>query len=340
LSFLDANASNHFLLVLQVPPLPANGSSLGGTYGNRIEAVDAALGQLTSKLAQLGLANQTLVVFASDEGPDLTAPLPRGSSGMFRDGRSTTFEGGLRIPAYASWPGTILPGQVSQALWWLPDLPPTLCALAGLSWLSDRPMDGTNRTAALAGAALRPSGTEQLFFHRLTNASPNLAAQRLGSVKYHRSLTRTDPENSYTTADLPMLFDLELDPTERFPGFITSLTNSLPALNAAAATHLATFQSPYPQVPPAATLVTGFGILPAAGSPPVQLAFTRAADTLDQYYTLEFSTNLVDWSAQPLAALPHQSSVLPNGFEQVTLTPPAPSPGIAQTFYRLRANLP
>jgi arylsulfatase len=341
LSFLSANATNHFLLVLQVPSLPAApGASLGGDYGDRIEALDAALGQLTARLGQLGLLNQTLLVFASSEGPDLTAALPRGSPGMFLDGRSTTFEGGVRIPAYASWPGTILPVTVSEAVWWLPDLPPTLCAIAGLNWPADRPMDGTNRVTALTGAALRPSGTEQLFFHLLTNASPNLAAQRLGSVKYHRSLTKTDPENPYTAANLPMLFDVELDPTERFLGFITSLTNAVPALDASAAAHMATFQPPYPQVPPSSTLLASFSPMPSAGNPPLQLRFTRATDTLDAYYTLESSSNLVDWTFQPLTSLTHYTIPLSNGLEQVTLAPSAALPGMDRTFYRLRAQLP
>jgi hypothetical protein len=340
LAFLDANATNRFLLVLQVPPLPALGNSLGGSYGNRIEAIDHALGQVTAKLDQLGVRARTLLVFASDEGPDLTTPLPHGAAGMFRDGRSTTFEGGLRIPAYANWPGTILSNRVSQAIWWLPDLPPTLCTLAGVPWPADRPMDGTNRAAALTGSLLRPLGSEQLFFHRLTNNGPNLAAQRLGSVKYHRSLTTTDPENTYTTANLPMLFNVELDPTERFLGFIPSLTNSVPALEAAAAAHLATFQPPYPQVPAEATLLGRFDFVPVTGNPPVRLSFTRAADTLDQYYALESSTNLVNWSAHPLDTLAHQTLILPDGSERVTLTPPAPLPGADHTFYRLRAKLP
>jgi hypothetical protein len=201
-------------------------------------------------------------------------------------------------------------------------------------------MDGTNRAAALAGAALRPAGNEQLFFHRLTNAAPNLAAQRLGTVKYHRSLTKTDPENSYTAANLPMLFDVELDPTERFLGFITTLTNSVPALDAAAAAHLATFQAPYPQVPPNATLLSAFSFLPVAGNPPMQLRFNRAADTLDQYYSLESSTDFTNWIATPLTTLAHQTVVLPDGSEQVTLTPPAPAPGTVNIYYRMRFLLP
>jgi arylsulfatase len=341
LTFLDANATNRFMLALQVAPLPATGNSLGGPYGNRIEAVDNALGQLVSKLDQLGVRNQTLVVFASDEGPDLTTSLPRGSAGIFRDGRSTTFEGGVRIPAYANWPGTIIPGAVSEAIWWLPDLPPTLSAVAGLSWPTNRPLDGLNRAAALTGAALRPAGTEQLFFHRMTNSSPNIAAQRLGAVKYHRSLTKTDPENSYTAANLPMLFDLELDPTERFPGFITSLTNSVPALDAAAAVHLSTFQPPYPQLPTEDSLIGSFTLLPNSGNePPLKLRFSRAPDTFDSYYAVEQSLDLSNWISAPLLSLVRQVQVLSDGSEEVILTPVPPAPGTSLVFYRIRAALP
>jgi arylsulfatase A-like enzyme len=341
LAFLDANATNQFLLVFYIPPLPANGTSLGGAYGNQIEAVDNALGQLTGKLDQLGIRNETLLVFASDEGPDLTTPLPHGSAGMFRDGRSTTFEGGLRIPAYANWPGTILPGQVSQAIWWLPDLPQTLCAIVGLTWPTNRPLDGFNRAAALTGATQRPLGTEQLFFHRLTSSATNLAAQRLGPVKYHRSLTRTDTENGYTAANLPMLFDLERDPTERFLGFITSLVNFVPALDAAAAAHLATFQPPYPQLPTETSLLSSFtSILAAGNQPPLELRFIRPADTLDNYYAVEQSPDLMAWSSVSLASLARQAVVLPDGSEQVTFTPLPPAPGVNRVFYRLRATLP
>lgn len=337
LAFLETNATNRLLLVLQVPPLPATGDSLGGAYGNRVEALDHALGQITGKLDELGVRNKTLLVCVSDEGPDLTSPLPRGSAGMFRDGRGTTFEGGVRIPAFANWPGTILPGAVSQAVWWLPDLPPTLSAIAGLPWPEDRPMDGLDRAAALTGAALRPDGTEQLFFHRLTSGVTNLAAQRLGAFKYHRSLTKTDPENSYTT--VPLLFDVERDPTERFlglPGIATNVTR----LNAAAAAHLATFQPPYPQLPATRGLLEELHPLPADGDPPLRLQFQRAGDSLDDYYLIEQSTNLLAWSAVSLTSLARQVVALPDGAEEVTFTPAIPGPGTPQVFYRLRLDLP
>ena len=61
LAFLEANATSRFLLVLQVPPLPATGTSLGGDYGNRIESLDAALGQITTKLDRFGVRSNTLV---------------------------------------------------------------------------------------------------------------------------------------------------------------------------------------------------------------------------------------------------------------------------------------
>lgn len=336
LAFLDANATSRFLLVLQVPPLPALGTSLGGDYGNRIEALDAALGQITEKLDDLGIRNDTLLVFVSDEGPELTPTLPRGSAGLFRDGRGTTYEGGVRIPAYANWPGTILPGGVSQAVWWLPDLLPTLCAVSGLTWPTNRPLDGLNRAAALMGATMRPTGTENLFFHRQTGTTANLAAERIGVWKHHRSLTKTDPENSYTTA--PLLFHIERDPGERFPTNNTTVSSSI---SFTIALHLGTFQPPYPQLPFDDDLVTGFKALPTDSSnPPVQLVFTRPADTLDDYYAVEHSTDLLNWTAVPLTSLARQILAQPSGSECVTLTPPSPAPDTNQLYFRLRATLP
>jgi arylsulfatase A len=339
LAFLDQHANERFLLVLQVPPLPATGSSLGGSYGNRVEALDAAVGQFTARLGQLGLREKTLFLFASDEGPDLTVTLPRGSPGLFRDGRGTTFEGGVRIPAIVSWPGTILPGQVSQAVWWLPDLPPTLCGIAGLPWPADRPMDGTNRAAALTGAALRPEGNERLYFYRMPGTAYVLNALRSGVWKLHRGLVRTDPENTYLTA--PLLFDLEKDPSERFAAN-SSQAALLTQLEAAAAAHLATIAPPFPQLPttnlPSASLL---GIPTGAGAePPLQIRFLRPGDTLDDYYALAESTNLLAWINWPLTGLTRQIIVQPDGWEQVTLLPPAPASRSPQTFYQVRALLP
>ncbi len=337
-SFLEANATHPFLLVLYLPPLPAEGTSLGGAYGNRIEALDRAVGTIVQTLDHLRLRERTLLIVTSDEGPDLAAPCPRGSAGLFRDGRSTTFEGGLRIPAYAHWPGTILPATVSPALWWLPDLAPSLGAVAGFPWPADRPMDGTNRASAITGARREPTGAEQLFFHRLTGPSTNLAALRLGALKYHRSLTKTDPENPYTTA--PLLFDVERDPTERFPS-LPGLAAQLPVLQAAATAHLATFQPPYPQLPAESTLILNLSaVVSEDQDPAVHLRLTRSRDTLDEYYRVESSTDLRAWESVPLPTLHPQVKAISPTEEQVTFLPAGPAPAGRQVFYRLRALLP
>jgi arylsulfatase A len=337
LAFLDAQGTNRFLLVLQVPPLPASGASLGGSYGNRIEALDDAVGQLTARLAALGQRENTLFVFSSDEGPALTTTFPRGATGLFRDGRGTVFEGGVRIPAIACWPGVILPGPVSQAVWWLPDLPPTLCSVAGLPWPADRPMDGTNRVAALTGLRLRPDGSERLFLHRQTGAAPSLIATRTGIWKYHRNLIKSDPENTHIS--VPLLFELERDPAERVNASATQAALRA-QLEAAAIAHLASFTPPFPQLPATDTLSASLEVITSPGSePPLRLRFLRPGDTLDDYYAVEHSTNLHAWVAWPLTALPYQVTSAPQDTEQVTLTPPS-FPWANPSFYRLRALLP
>lgn len=337
LEFLDAAGTNRFLLVLQVPPLPAAGTSLGGSYGNRIEALDTSVGHLNARLTQLGRREETLFVFASDEGPALTATYPRGSPGLFRDGRGTVFEGGVRIPAIACWPSVIPAGQVSQAVWWLPDLPPTLAAIAGLPWLADRPMDGTNRAAALTGARLRPDGSERLFFHRQIGTGQLLVAMRSGIWKYHRSLVKFDPENEHTTA--PLLFDLERDPKERV-NVLASQSAIRTQLEAAAIAHQTSFTPPFPQVPDDEDLRASLEVLSTpTNQPPLRLRFLRPGDTMDSYYAVEHSTNLLAWMAWPLAGLSYHVLPAPDGTEQVTLTPPF-IPAANPSFFRLLVILP
>ena len=90
------------------------GRSLGGRYGDVVEEIDASVGAVREALAQAGVLENTLIVFTSDNGPWLFMREEGGVSGLLRDGKGTTFEGGVRVPAVFSWPGTIAPEVVSD----------------------------------------------------------------------------------------------------------------------------------------------------------------------------------------------------------------------------------
>lgn len=91
-------------------------TSLRGPYGDNMAELDNEVGQLVDAIQALGADNNTLMIFTSDNGPWLIEGLNGGSAGLLRDGKTTTWEGGVRVPAIARWPGRIAPGRVTAEL--------------------------------------------------------------------------------------------------------------------------------------------------------------------------------------------------------------------------------
>jgi len=151
IDFIKANKDRPFFLYY-ASPLPHvkwkpnkkfAGTSKQGTYGDVIQEIDWQVGELMGTLDNLGLAENTLVVFASDNGPQLNVK-GHGSSGILRDGKWTNFEGGIRVPCIMRWPGVIPAGSVNNQITGIIDMLPTFCALAKVDVPSDRVIDGRN----------------------------------------------------------------------------------------------------------------------------------------------------------------------------------------------------
>jgi uncharacterized sulfatase len=295
-AFLDAQGAAPFFLLFQPPSLPALGASRLGSYGNRVEALDAAAGRLLDKLDALERTDDTLVIFLSDGGADRTpVNTPTGSNGRLKDGRGSTWEGGVRGPCMVSWPG-VVPAGVSFALAWMPDLLPSLADLAGAYMPDDRPIDGTSRIAVWLGGRTRPDEEAAAFLYRHVGASYELQAVRSGMWKLHLDYINTDPEN--TTAEAaPLLYDLGVDPGERIDRsnehavkrntLLQMATNHTAALTAGL------------QLPPVRPPVYGALTLQSGPFPEYTLDLTRPADSLDDHYRFEHSESLLppDWSA-------------------------------------------
>ncbi|XP_053282218.1 N-acetylgalactosamine-6-sulfatase [Pleuronectes platessa] len=212
---------------------PFLGKSQRGRYGDAVMELDYSVGQILSQLRTLGIDNNTFVFFTSDNGAALiSAPHQGGSNGPFLCGKQTTFEGGMREPAIAWWPGTIEEGTVNFQLANVMDLFTTSLALAGISPPDDRTLDGLDLTPVL----LSRSHTLQdrpIFYYR----GDELMAVRLGQHKAHywtwtNSLTEFKKGIDFcpgqnvpdvTTHDqkehtpYPILFHLGRDPGEKFP---------------------------------------------------------------------------------------------------------------------------
>ena len=163
LDFINDNSDNPFLLYLPhtFPHVPLHaspdfvGRSQAGLYGDVVEELDWSVGQILAELKKLDLEENTLVIFTSDNGPWTYQGENGGSSGPFYCGKGSFFEGGIRVPMIAWWPGKILPGRVIDSLAASFDLFPTIIHLAGAETPEDRAIDGQDIQGLLFGSESR-----------------------------------------------------------------------------------------------------------------------------------------------------------------------------------------
>ncbi|MBV9868180.1 MAG: sulfatase [Abitibacteriaceae bacterium] len=159
IKFMRAHQHQPFFLYLphtavHVPIHPGarfRGKSPYGRYSDWVEEVDWSVGRVLNTLNELKLASHTLVLFTSDNGPWLTQGADAGSAGPLRGGKGSTWEGGMREPTIAWWPGKIAPGAVCDAVAGNIDLLPTFVQLAGGTVPQDKKIDGRDIMPLLLG---------------------------------------------------------------------------------------------------------------------------------------------------------------------------------------------
>ena len=187
------------------------GKSPRGLYGDVVEELDASVGQVLQVLRQEQLAGSTLVVFTSDNGPWLSQKLDAGSAGLLREGKITTWEGGVRVPCLAWWPGTIAPGRVVQDLASELDLFATCIELAGGRLPADRPYDSHSLVPLFRGTG---SGSRNEVFYYFDD---QVTAVRQGPWKLHqKTIEAASGQTKSQIQSPPLLFNLATDPSERF----------------------------------------------------------------------------------------------------------------------------
>ncbi|XP_015239813.1 PREDICTED: N-acetylgalactosamine-6-sulfatase [Cyprinodon variegatus] len=156
------------------------GKSQRGRYGDAVMELDYSVGQILSLLHGLGIEKNTFVFFTSDNGAALiSSPHEGGSNGPFLCGKETTYEGGMREPAIAWWPGHIKEGTVSLQPANVMDLFTTSLALAGISPPDERMLDGLDLTPVLLNVSHKLD--RPIFFYR----GNEMMAVRLGQYKAH-----------------------------------------------------------------------------------------------------------------------------------------------------------
>ncbi|MBN8525573.1 MAG: sulfatase [Planctomycetes bacterium] len=177
-------------------------ASRNGRYGAAVACIDWAAGVLMHELERLGIAENTLILFTSDNGSRF--PGEGGSNLPLRGGKGSTWDGGQRLPLIARWPGVVPAGTTCDALCSSIDLLPTFCALSGAQ-PPERRIDGVSIAPLLRGEAAQPR-EHFLYYHRRT-----LAAVRDQRWKLHVSRHRWTKEAGHHDVEVCELYDLRAD---------------------------------------------------------------------------------------------------------------------------------
>ena len=168
-------------------------------YKATIEQVDNSVGQVLAALKKAGVDKNTLVIYTSDNGPWLSKKHHGGSALPLRDGKFSTYEGGMREPCIMRWPGKIPAGKVCSEICGTIDVLPTFAKLAGAGVPTDRVIDGNDIWPLMAGTSGAKSPHEAYFYYRGTT----LEAVRRGKWKLRRNKKNTE------------LYDLHADISEK-----------------------------------------------------------------------------------------------------------------------------
>jgi arylsulfatase A-like enzyme len=205
--FIKQNKDKPFFVYLPhtMPHIPLYasekfaGKSGSGIYGDVMEELDWSTGEILNTLKELNLDERTVVIFTSDNGPWLSKKEHGGSARPLRDGKFSSYEGGLRVPCIMRWPGIIPAGTVCSEIASTIDLLPTFAKLAGAEGPSER-IDGKD-ISALMKDPQTASPHEAFFYYNIKK----LDAVRSGDWKLVYANSQFDP---------PALYNLKEDISE------------------------------------------------------------------------------------------------------------------------------
>ena len=211
INFMAMNRETPFFIYLAhtFPHLPLHvsaeykGTSKLGIYGDVVQELDRSVGEVMKAVNDLGLGSNTIIVFSSDNGP---AQLGGGQTGGLRGWKATTFEGGIKVPTIAWWPGTIPPQQTISEPAIMTDWLPTFAALTGAKLPGTRVLDGQDITALLTGN-YEPQERDFYFYF-----NEDLRAMRSGNWKYKKAVYKNPYRQKALENHGDLLFDLKTDP--------------------------------------------------------------------------------------------------------------------------------
>lgn len=210
----NGNKKPFFLYVpltqLHFPTLPHRefeGVSKYGDFADSLIEMDARVGQIIDAVDQNNLTENTIFIFASDNGPEYRRPW-RGSAGMWTGTYHTAMEGALRVPLIIRWPNKIPAGKVTNEMIHVVDLFPTLAQLANLEMPKDRMIDGLDQSQFLVGKQEKSSREGFVYFIKT-----ELRAAKWRDWKMH-FVWEVEPNAGANHLETPYLFNIVQDPKE------------------------------------------------------------------------------------------------------------------------------
>jgi arylsulfatase A len=220
LRFIDGAKGSPFFLYMPHTyphiPLAASGRFRGksplGLYGDVVEEIDWSVGQVLEALKKHGLENNTLVMFSSDNGPWY-----QGSPGGLRGRKGMTYEGGVREPFLARFPGRIPRGRLCRSLASMMDVLPTVAKLTGAP-LPTNPLDGIDIWPLMAGQKEELPRELLLYFDDINLQCARWGRWKLHVTRYNSQAYSPAPAGGRVNLPLknPELYDLENDPEEGY----------------------------------------------------------------------------------------------------------------------------
>jgi arylsulfatase len=223
------------------------GKSGTGVYGDAVMEIDWSVGEIVAQLEQLGLLENTLIIFSSDNGPWLQEGPLGGEATPLREGKTTAYEGGVRVPTIVYWKGTIAPSVCHDAVSTL-DWFPTLARLCRASFPDSLRLDGYDLSDVLLKNGKRASDTYAYFRN-----NRDVAGLRVGDWKIMlpEKTVKGNFWRTSTAAHDTLLFNLKDDPSET-----TNLFKKFPAMAKNMADALDKYKSEFGDIPPA-LIMTG-----------------------------------------------------------------------------------
>lgn len=192
------------------------GKSSYGIYHDWVEEVDWSVGQVMNTVRELGLSDHTLIFFSSDNGPWMRQTTNDGNAGPLRGAKGSTYEGGMREPTLAWWPGHVPAGTVVDAITANFDLLPTFVHLSGGTVPSDHPIDGRDISALLLGRTHDSPHETHYYFEANTLQAVRSGPWKLAIVPQNECVVDLPPPVARRGEIFtPALYNLDVDIGER-----------------------------------------------------------------------------------------------------------------------------